>query len=163
MEEFVSKFYAKKADVRPTMLFVKMTKFFRKELNIGCLQETFWSESKVVLGYIRNTTKKFKILAAHSFQQIHENSEVNQWKYVPIKDNTADHASCTLIDVNSGWTCSTYVNGPQFLWEPERTWPVEKKVQMVSDTDFEVKYSLKVNLTSLMHWEKHFHWKRSKG
>ena len=32
--------------------------------------------------------------------------------------------------------------------EPEHTWPVEKDVQMVDDTDAEVKYSLKVNLTS---------------
>ena len=32
--------------------------------------------------------------------------------------------------------------------EPEHTWPVEKDVQMVNDTDTEVKYSLKVNLTS---------------
>ena len=46
IEEFVSKFYAKKADVRPTMLFVKMAKFFRKELNIGCLQETFGLKAK---------------------------------------------------------------------------------------------------------------------
>ena len=27
----------------------KMVKFFRKEFNIVCLQETFWSDSKVVL------------------------------------------------------------------------------------------------------------------
>ena len=42
-------------------LSVKMTKFLRKKLNIDCLQETIWSDSKVVLGYIRNATKKFKI------------------------------------------------------------------------------------------------------
>ena len=64
-------------------LSVKMAKFLRKELNIDCLQETFWSDSKVVLGYIKNTTKKFKIFADKRIQQIHENSEVNQWRYVP--------------------------------------------------------------------------------
>ena len=58
-------------------------KFLGKELNIDCLQETFWSDSKVVLGYIKNTTKKFKIFADKRIQQIHENSEVNQWRYVP--------------------------------------------------------------------------------
>ena len=42
-------------------LSVKMAKFLRKKLNIDCLQETIWSDSKVVLGYIRNATKKFKI------------------------------------------------------------------------------------------------------
>ena len=59
------------------MLSVKMAMFLRKELNIDCSQETFWSDSKVVLGYIRNTTKKFKIFVANRIQQIHENSEVN--------------------------------------------------------------------------------------
>ena len=123
-------------------LSVNMAKFLRKEFKIGYLQETFCSDSKVVLGYIRSTTKKFNIFAANRIQQIHENSEVNQWRYVPSKNNPADHASCGSIDVNSGGKCSTWVNGLQFLWEPEYT------VQIVSDTDAEVKYSLKINLVS---------------
>ena len=94
-------------------LSVKMVKYIQKELNIDCLQELFWFESKVVLGYIRNTTKKFKIFVANRIQQIHKNSEVSQWKYVPSKDNPADHASRGLIDGNSGGKCSTWVNGPQ--------------------------------------------------
>ena len=95
-------------------LSVKMAKFLRKELNIDCLQETFWSDSKVVLGYIRNTTKKFEIFVVNRIQQIHQNSEVNQWRYVPSKNNPADHVSRGLIDANSGGKCSTWVNGPQF-------------------------------------------------
>ena len=51
-----------------TTFSVKMVKFLRKELNIGCLQETFWSDSKVVLGYIRNTAKKFNIFVANRVQ-----------------------------------------------------------------------------------------------
>ena len=88
-------------------LSVKMAKVLRNELNTDYLHETFWSDSKVVFGYIRNTTNRI--------QQIHENSAVNQWSYVPSKDNPADHASRGLIDLNSGGKCSTWVNGPQFL------------------------------------------------
>ena len=100
-------------------------------------------------------------------QQIHENSEVNQWRYVPSKDNPADHVSRGLIDANPGGKCSTWVNGPQFLWEPEHTWSVEKDVQMVSDTYVEVKYSLKVNLASpsvniINSLEKRSSWKKIK-
>ena len=58
-------------------LSVKMEKLLKKELNINCLQEKW---CKVVLGYIRNTTKKFKIFVANRIQQIHENSEVNHVK-----------------------------------------------------------------------------------
>ena len=84
-------------------------------MNIECLQEAFWSDSKVVLGYIRNTAKKFKVFVFSGIQQIHENSEVNQWMYEPSKDSPADHASCGLIDANSGGNCSAWVNGPQFV------------------------------------------------
>ena len=52
------------------------------------------------------------------------------------------------------------------LWEPEHTWPVEKDVQMVSDKDAEVKYSLKVNLRSrsvnINALEKTSSWKKIK-
>ena len=71
-------------------LAIKMANFLGKELNIDSLQETFWSDSKVVLGYIRNTIKKFKILVANRIQQMHENSEFIQWRYMPSKDNPAD-------------------------------------------------------------------------
>ena len=84
------------------------------------------------------------------------------------KDTPVDHASQGLIDANSGGKCSTWVNGSQFLWEPEHTWPVEKDFQMVSDTDVEVKYSFKVNLVLssvnlLNALEKTSSWKRLKG
>ena len=148
-------------------LSVKMAKFLRKELNIDCLQETSWSDSKVVLEYIRNATKKFNIYFANRIQQTHENSEVNQWRYVPSKDDPVDHAYRGLIDANSRGKFSTWINGRQFLWEPEHTWPIEKDVKMVSDTDVEVKYSLKVNLTSskvntINSLEKISSWKRIK-
>ena len=60
----------------------------------------------MVLGYIRYTTKKFKIFVANRIQ------EVNQWRYVPSKDSPVDRASSSLIDANSGGKCSTGANGP---------------------------------------------------
>ena len=74
-------------------LSVKMANFIKKELNIDFLQETFLSDSKLLLGYIINTTKKFKTFVTNRIQPIHENREINQWKYVPSKDNPANHAS----------------------------------------------------------------------
>ena len=50
----------------------------------------------MVLGYINNNTKKFKIFVANQIQQIHEGSNVSQWRYVPSKMNPADDASRRL-------------------------------------------------------------------
>ena len=88
-------------------------------------------------------------------------------RYVPSKDNPDDHASRGLIDAKSGKKCSTWVNRPQFLQKPGHTQPVEKDIQMISDTDVEVKYSFKVNLVSFSvniidALEKTFSWKKTK-
>lgn len=52
------------------VLSVEVGNFLKKELKIDCFLETYWSNSKVMLGYIRNNTKKFKIFAANRIQQI---------------------------------------------------------------------------------------------
>ena len=78
------------------VLSVKIAALIRRELDIEWKNETFWTDSKVVLGYINNNTKKFKIFVANWIQQIHEGSNVSQWRYVPSKMNPADDASRRL-------------------------------------------------------------------
>ena len=78
------------------VLSVKIEVLIRRKLYIEWKNETFWTDSKVVLGYINNNTKKFKIFVANRIQQIHEGSNVSQWRYVPSKMNPADDASRRL-------------------------------------------------------------------
>ena len=42
-------------------LSVKMLIILKKELEIPVIKEVFWTDSEVVLGYIRNESKRFKI------------------------------------------------------------------------------------------------------
>ena len=74
-----------------TVLSVKMKNFLKIALKIDYIRETYWSHSKVVLGYIRKNTKKCKIFVAKRIQQIQEHSEVKQ--YVLTKINPTDYAS----------------------------------------------------------------------
>ena len=78
-------------------LSVEVSTFIKRELKIDNIKETFWSDSKVVLGYIRNNSKKFKVFVANRIQQIQAGSKVDQWKYVPTKLNPADFASRGLV------------------------------------------------------------------
>ena len=50
------------------ILSVKIAALIRRELDTEWKNETFWTD-KVVLGYINNNTKKFKILVANQIQQ----------------------------------------------------------------------------------------------
>ena len=45
---------------------VKMSIFLRKELEIPVNTEVVWTDSEVVLGYIKNETKRFKLFVANN-------------------------------------------------------------------------------------------------
>ena len=63
-------------------LSIKMSKLIKKELDIEDYEETYWTNSKVILGYINNEMKRFKIFVANRVQTLKENSNVEQWKYI---------------------------------------------------------------------------------
>ena len=94
-------------ELNAAVLSVKMACLLKKELNLGKVEEWFWSDSKVVLGYIKNDVRRFKTFVANRIQQIRENTEVWQCQYVPTRENPADDASRGLIaervDSGSRW------------------------------------------------------------
>ena len=94
-----------------TVLSVKLAALIRRELEIERKNEPFWTDSELVLGYINNNTKKFKIFLANRIQQIHEITNVSQWRYVPSKMNPADDASRGL-DANKNRSSSKWFKGP---------------------------------------------------
>ena len=125
------------------VLSVKVANFLKKQLKIDCFWETYWSGSKVVLGYMRNTAKKFKIFLANRIQQIQEHSEVEQWRYVPTKINSADYASRGLSATSFHGKSSRIFVGTR------RPLGNRRAFESVSDADPEVKSSVKVNTTTV--------------
>ena len=68
------------------VLSVKISNMI-KELQLQEFDEYFWTDSRVVLGYIANDTRAFKTFAPN---RVHMNSNVEQWEYVPSKKNPAN-------------------------------------------------------------------------
>ncbi|KAK3737845.1 hypothetical protein QZH41_004783 [Actinostola sp. cb2023] len=90
----------------------------KEELDYSNVTEVFWTDSKVVLGYINNMAKRFHIFVANRIQQIHDLSEPDQWHYVKTDENPADAASRGLTAlqlVND----SKWLKGPEFLWKSD--------------------------------------------
>ena len=56
-------------------LSVKMLIILKKELEIPLNKEVFWTDSEVVLGYIRNESKKFKIFVGNRVELIKDHSD----------------------------------------------------------------------------------------
>ena len=56
-------------------LSVKMLIILKKELEIPLNKEVFWTDSEVVLSYIRNESKKFKIFVGNRVELIKDHSD----------------------------------------------------------------------------------------
>lgn len=115
----------------------KIGYFLSKELEYKDIQHYFWTDSKVVLGYIKNESKRFHIFVANRVQQIRELSSTEQWQYVESRLNPADLASrgatvCQLLDSSLWW------NGPQFLWS-NNPLPLENENYILTEDDPEIK------------------------
>nr|XP_054760909.1 uncharacterized protein LOC129267199 [Lytechinus pictus] len=94
----------------------KMSTFLRKELTVAKPQELFWTDSQVVLGYIRNEARRFHFFVANRVQQIHDETNPKRWFYVNTEDNPADEASrgTTAKELVES---SRWLVGPKFLHE----------------------------------------------
>ena len=71
----------------------RMSGFLRAELSYPKLNEYYWTDSKVVLGYVKNEARRFHIYVANRVQQIRETTDPNAWMYVETSQNPADDAS----------------------------------------------------------------------
>ena len=74
-----------------------------------------WTDSKIVINYLKNETTNFGVFIAHRINEIHKNSKVNEWRYVSTKDNIADNLT-RYKGFNSLQKASRWCNGPDFLY-----------------------------------------------
>ena len=102
-------------ELSAAVLAVKMAHLLDSELGYINAKHFFWCDSKVVLGYIGNTSKRFHVFVSNRVGFIHSQSSVDQWRYIPGNLNVADIASrgCLGEELKS----SKWFSGPDFLWE----------------------------------------------
>ncbi|KAI4905104.1 hypothetical protein NFI96_000333 [Prochilodus magdalenae] len=104
-------------ELSAAVVAVRTSDMLKKELEVECLQEFFWTDSMVVLGYINNEARRFHVFVANHVERIKQSTESTQWKYVASEENPADHASRGLTVeqlVSSDW-----FTGSRFLWQKE--------------------------------------------
>ena len=118
----------------------KMAKQVRRELEIDNLEVFCWTDSQIVLGYITNEARRFKIFVANRVQVIHENSNKDHWRYVPSELNPGDAASRGISMEDGEQTVHLWLNGPSFLWQNSEDWRSKKTTFKVGSQDPEIKH-----------------------
>ena len=79
---------------------------------------TFYSDFKVTVNCISNSSRKFLPFVMNRLNEIRTNTEIKQWKYIPCELNPADRCTCYhwLQYLNSD---SIWIRGPNFLYQNE--------------------------------------------
>ncbi|XP_066928973.1 uncharacterized protein [Clytia hemisphaerica] len=98
-------------------LSAKLGSKLSTELEIPIQREVYWTDSKVVLGYLNNDTKKFKMFVSNRVTFIKDRTTSTSWRYVNSEDNPADVGSRVLRQDDTE-RINMWLKGPQFLWQP---------------------------------------------
>ena len=127
-------------ELQAAVLAVRLKTTVFSELDIDISECFFWSDSLIVLQYIRNETKQLKTFVANRVSEIRRKTQPNEWCFVPGAINPADDCSRGLrveaIKPDHRW-----FTGPKFLWSENRLeWPSQPGVmQELEGSDCEVK------------------------
>ena len=123
---------------------VRIAALLMEELKIHGLQVFFWVDNKVVLGYILNQTRRYRVFVANRVQVIDNYMKEagletkKRWKYVETKENPSDFAS-RGISPKEEEKVDLWMNGPLFLRKSEEDWRERSDEIHMVENDPEVK------------------------
>ena len=131
----------------------KVANLVKRELSIKNISEFYWIDSQIVLGYIYNEAKRFRVFVDNRVQQIQDYTDKNQWKYIETERNPSD-AALRGITVDDIEKVQAWFEGPGFLWKKDDEWRTKEPSTMVLDSDPEIQSTAYLNVTTL-HTEEH--------
>ncbi|XP_035986523.1 uncharacterized protein LOC118560020 isoform X2 [Fundulus heteroclitus] len=128
------------------VLAVEVAELIVAEMDISFVNIEYYTDSKVVLGYIYNQTRRFYVYVHNRVQRILQSTRPHQWKYVPSELNPADYGSRSVTAAQLSST--TWLEGPAFLLKPSLQVPPFENYNLVDPAaDIEVRPFVTTNLT----------------
>ena len=77
-------------ELQAAVLAVRLYCVVKQELTVNIKDAIFWSDSKTVLQYIANESRRFHTFVANRVSEIHDTTDPRQWRHVPGHCNPAD-------------------------------------------------------------------------
>lgn len=96
------------------VLAVELYELIRDEIDMEVDAVKFFTDSKIVLGYICNSTRRFYLYVSNRVIRIRGSTHPSQWHYVPTELNPADLATRTIPATQL--QRSIWFSGPAFLY-----------------------------------------------
>jgi hypothetical protein len=126
-------------ELAAAVVAVKMDELIRHQLELSLVDSVYWSDSMIVLQYLKNDDKRFQTFVANRVATIQDLSSPSQWRYIDTQSNPADDVSRGL-KARELVSSLRWSHGPEFLWLQEGKWPVQPTIGSSSlDAELEVK------------------------
>ena len=135
-DEFDVRFLAAKSRVAPlkkltlprmelqaAVLATRLYASVKEETNMQLDSVAFFTDSMIVLGWIRSQARTFKPFVSARAGEIQTNSDPSWWRHVSGDINPADDISRGIAPEK---LMERWRNGPEFLYMPEESWPCEE-------------------------------------
>ncbi|XP_041926339.1 uncharacterized protein LOC121690066 isoform X1 [Alosa sapidissima] len=130
------------------VLAVEIAERIQDELDLKLDATKFYTDSKVVLGYIYNQSRRFYVYVHNRVLRIRQSTIPEQWHYVNTEDNPADLASRSVPAARL--TQTRWFNGPTFLRKLSVQPDLAQSFSLVSpESDAEVRPVVKSYITDL--------------
>ncbi|XP_030582792.1 uncharacterized protein LOC115778696 [Archocentrus centrarchus] len=132
------------------VLAVEIAELLQEELDMTLDDVQFFTDSRVVLGYIVSESRRFYVYVHNRVQRIKQSTKASQWNYVSTNNNPADHATRSLPANQLSF--SSWLTGPNFLTEVAQSRCCKESFGLVEpDSDPEVRSEGTTCVTSLAH------------
>ncbi|XP_031749223.1 uncharacterized protein LOC101730954 [Xenopus tropicalis] len=95
------------------VLAVDIAEFITKEIDTNIDSVSYFTDSRIVLGYICNEKRRFYVFVSNRVQRIRRSSLPEQWHYVSTESNPADLATRSVSAAHLKGTM--WFTGPPFL------------------------------------------------
>ena len=109
-------------ELMAALIATRLAKTICNEFKIKPARVVLWSDSMIVLAWLRSESTAFKSFVGVRVAEIQSTFESATWRHVPSDLNPADDLSrgITVSEMNGRW-----MNGPVFLTKEPEEWPIE--------------------------------------
>ena len=116
----------------------KLYNILNTEFELDLVPSYFWSDSKVVLGYITNESRRFRTFVTNRVSTIRAFTDATRWRHVSSLDNPTD-SLMWISTISNSLAFKFWSKGPTWLTEHTCFWRKQQQAQHdVSDDDAEV-------------------------
>ena len=152
-------------ELQAAVLASRLCKTIEKEVRIQLKESILFTDSAIVLAWIRSQGRRLKPFVSSRVGEIQDNVQPVQWRHIPTEHNVADDVSRGLpvAELSDRWK-----NGPDFLYLPKENWPVDSAIPDPNEVERECRNAQvlgaattnETTATCIIDLERFSSWKR---